>query len=104
MAVKKNIVKQLKEKFDFKLWCDWLKSSPQRHIQIIGHFAEDIKPDIRSYEQGQVFIKMNVRAAKDLAVFDDDQIATAMERFLSADYFYKKDMLATLKKYLFNTL
>lgn len=97
----KKIVEKLKEKFDFKLWCDWLKSSKQRHIQIIGHFAEDTQPDIRSYEQGQVYIKMNVRAAKDLSVFDDDQIAEAMERLLSANYFYKKNMLATLKKYLF---
>lgn len=57
-----------------------MRKSPQRYIRIIGEYADEIAPDFGTRGQWEVFTKRQVRAARMLEVFSDDQIAAAMSR------------------------
>jgi len=57
-------------------------SNKQRHIRIIGHYADELKLNGEYKTRGQwnEFMKRNVRPATDLAKFDDGQISEAMTK------------------------
>lgn len=67
-AVVKDEVIVLKEEIEK------LEGSTQRHLQVIGLYFSYRKPDIKTREQLNVAIRRHLRAAKELAVFDDNQI------------------------------
>lgn len=94
-----EIVNELKKDFSFKKWTDWLKGSPQRHIQIIGAFAELQNSDIQTYNQGERFIKRHLKAASVLTDFNDNQIEKAWAKVEEAKYI-KKPTLETILKFL----
>ncbi len=57
-----------------------MRTSPHRHVRLIGEYADEIKPDMKTRGQWTVFIGRNVRSAKKLEVFSDEQISAAMSR------------------------
>lgn len=54
-----------------------MRSSPQRHMNLIAEYADQIQPDLKTKGQWYVFMSRNLRTATDLAPFSDDQIAKA---------------------------
>jgi len=85
----------------------WYRKSEQRHIKIIAEWADELSqnkmaPDLRTVAQWRAWAKPIMTAAKDISVFDDDQIGTAMKRMMSADYVTDFN-LHTLKTFLINT-
>ena len=49
--------------------------SPQRHVQIIGHLADEMKPGLKTMGQWQVFFDRYKKEASVLVPFTDDQLA-----------------------------
>lgn len=84
-----------------------MKESPQRHIRIIGDYAEQIAPRLQTRAQWYIFTARNVRAARALAPFTDDQISDAyvdlqkdVKKPSNPKGFITKWTLETLLKYL----
>lgn len=79
----------------------WCRGSTQRHVQIIGEYADEKKLNFTTKGQWQALIKRNVRAARQLEPYSDKQLSEAMERIDrdKAD-FLKRWTLETLVKYL----
>ena len=73
--------------------------SPQRYIRLIGEWADTIHPNCHTVGQWQVFLKRNLRPAKDLAEYNDLQISDALVKIEKADYLTKYT-LETLIKYI----
>lgn len=66
--------------FDLKLEIDKMENDSRRHVQIIGLYFKQKKPDIRSKAQLNTSIARHSRAAKDLSTFDDDQILKSFRK------------------------
>lgn len=79
--------------------CD---SSPHRHIQLIGSWAQTTKPDLKTRGQWNVFLKRYLRPAKQLAEFSDEQIEQAFGKIRTAqeDGWLTKYSMETLIKFL----
>ena len=77
----------------------WTQASKQRHIQLIGDYAEEKLLTYTTKEQWTAFIKRNLRPAKQLAPFTDDQIEAAAREMYGADYITKWS-LETIAKFL----
>lgn len=54
-----------------------MRTSPQRHMNLIAEYADQIQPELKTKGQWYVFMSRNLRTATDLAPFSDDQIAKA---------------------------
>lgn len=80
VPVSKPPKKDPEEALSLEAFVDSMRKSPHRHVRIIGEYADEIKPDMKTRGQWTVFIGRNVRAAKKLEVFSDEQIASAMSR------------------------
>jgi hypothetical protein len=86
---------------------EWYRRSEQRHIKIIAEWADELRlsgraPELRTVAQWRAWAKPILNAAKNISVFDDDQIAVAMKRMMAADYITDFN-LYTLKTFLINT-
>ncbi len=86
---------------------EWYRRSEQRHIKIIAEWADELRlsgraPELRTVAQWRAWAKPILTAAKDISVFDDDQISVAMKRMMAADYITDFN-LHTLKTFLINT-
>ncbi len=93
---------------EFVAWC---KKSSQRHIQIIGEWAEAEEPDYTTKSQWDRFIHRNLRPANSLIAFTPEQLEKAYDR-LQKDVvridknsgkkvgFITKYTLETLNKYI----
>lgn len=57
-----------------------LEESPRRDMNIIGWYFSERKPDIRTKQQAVVALKRHLRAAKQLASFDDDQLVKGFKK------------------------
>lgn len=84
----------------------WYRRSDQRHIKIIAEWADELSqnklaPDLRTVAQWREWAKPIMTAAKNISVFDDDQIAGAMKRMMGANYVTDFN-LHTLKTFLIN--
>lgn len=55
-----------------------MRESPQRHINLIGEYADEIKPTFTTKPQWKVFTTRNLRPAKQLSYFTDEQIEKAL--------------------------
>lgn len=80
VSVDKVVDTTVKEVFDLKEEIQKLEDSPQRHIQIVGFYLSERKPDIRSKLQFREVIKRHVRPARILIPFDDDQLVLGFKR------------------------
>lgn len=80
----------------------WTSKSPNRHIQIIGDWADTTQPSFSTKDQWSVFIKRNLRAAKDLVPFTQKQLVEAYTEIQKAngEGWLKKATLETLIKFL----
>lgn len=90
---------------------EFCKKSSQRHIQIVGGWAEAAEPSYTIKGQWDSFISRNVRPAKNLIAFTDEQLQEAFDR-LQKDIvkvdkntgkkvgFITKFTLETLAKYI----
>jgi len=105
-ATKKRIKKDPNEPMTAKQFKEGCWASKQRHIQIIGHYADELKINGEYKTRGQwnVFLKRNVTPATDLANFDDDQISDAMKKVSDAlktnGGYINKFTLETVSKFL----
>ena len=83
---------------------EWCRKSPLRHIQLIAEYADEKKLDFKTKGQWREFIKRNVRAAKQLSHYDDNQIDKAMAQIEKAKQgergYLSRWTLETLVKYL----
>lgn len=59
---------------DLKQFIVWCAESNQKHINIIGDWAETVRPNFRNQGQWSGYISRNVRVAKLLIPFDRDQL------------------------------
>lgn len=64
---------------EFIVWC---KSSPHRHVQIIGEWAEAEEPEYKTRGQWVSFIQRQLKPAKQLIAFDQNQLQKAYEKML----------------------
>ncbi len=85
-ATKKRPRKDPNEPMTSDQFIEGCWSNEQRHIQIIGHYADELKLNGQYKTRGQwnEFMKRNVRPATDLAKFDDGQISEAMTKVNAA--------------------
>lgn len=91
----------LQENFTLEAWAEYLKGSSDRALNIIGFYVENRRPDIRSYDQAQVFLKRNIKPARELSVFTNDQLESAVEKIIRRDYITDWG-LETILKYVFH--
>lgn len=96
----------VKEPFDLKKEIQKLEESPRRDLNIIAFYAEAIflrlQPNITNAEQMQLFIKENLRTAKELkdAKYTDEQLVKSLHA-VRDKYGKKIDWkLTTIKKEL----
>lgn len=75
------------------------RSSPRRYVRLVGEFADEKKLAFDSKGQWRVFLSRNLRPAKNLEPFTDQQIGKAMKDIKSSEYITKWT-LETLFKYL----
>ena len=59
-----------------------MRSSPQKHIQIIAEYADEKKPDYKTKGQWRAFTNRNLKVARQLSEFSMDQITDAFEKML----------------------
>lgn len=76
-------------------FCQSAQESPRRFIRVIGEWAEATKPPCVTRGQWRVFLTRNLRAAKDVATFTDEQIAYGYTRLM--ELMEKSDFLPTLE-------
>jgi len=66
------------EPMDLQAFMVYCEKSPQKHIQVIGAYAELKKPKFATYGQWQSFIKRNLRPARLLSPYTEEQLGEAM--------------------------
>lgn len=64
---------------DLKEFLEWCAKSPHKHINIIGEWADTVKPEFRTQGQWTEYIKRYARAASALVPFDHDQLERGFE-------------------------
>lgn len=57
-----------------------MRESPQRRLNILAEYADEIRPDKHTKGQWREFIDRNISAAARLSGYQDDQIAIAMKK------------------------
>ena len=99
--VKQNDTEEPMERQKFVEWC---RASPLRHIQLIAEYADEKKLEFKTKGQWREFIKRNVRPAKQLSLYNDQQIDRAMLEIEKAKQgergYLSRWTLETLVKYL----
>lgn len=79
-------------------------ASKSRHIQVIGNFADEAKYSFTTKGQWRLFIQRNIRPARQLSEFTDEQIAKALKKMYKDQKerpgFLEKWGLETIIKYL----
>lgn len=101
-AAKADSSNKRDEPMTLKEFIDWCDKSSQRHIRIIGNWAETIEPNLKTKKQWESFIKRNLRAAKNLEPFEDKQLIEAFSKIEEAvkEGWLKKYTLETLHKFI----
>lgn len=100
---KKRQKKDPDEPMTLAQFIEGCRASPQKHINIIGEYADEKKPDFHTRGQWNAFLKRNFRAASDLSPYTKQQIAKAMRKLKDASKeggYLSRWTLETLIKYL----
>lgn len=79
---------------------EWCKKSTQRHIQIIGEWAETVKPDLQNRGQWESYIKRHLRAARLLVPFSQEQLERGYEKMMKEKNWLNRYTLETLLKFI----
>ena len=79
--IKKRPKKDPNEPMTEKQFKEGCWANKQRHIQIIGHYADELKlnGEYKTRRQWKLFIDRNLQSARRLSDFDDKQISDAMK-------------------------
>jgi hypothetical protein len=86
---------------NLSLFVKWCRQSPQRHIKLIGEYADERKINFNTKGQWTFFMDRNMRPAIQLSIFSDEQIANAIEEIRKAEKEYlSKWTMETLIKFL----
>lgn len=64
---------------DLAQFVERCRRSPQRHVNLIGEWADEVKPSLKTKAQWNAYLKRNLRAATALKVFSDHQMSVAMQ-------------------------
>ena len=100
-GVKKSILSTTPNHAPSPQFVAWCRKSDQRHIRLIGEYADERKFQYTTKGQWASFIRRNLRAARILSPYTDDQLSEAMGKIDGAKKDYlKKWTLETLAKYL----
>jgi len=85
-ATKKRIKKNPNEPMTAKQFKEGCWANKRRHIQIIGHYADELKlnGEYINRKQWKRFLDRNLKPARILSDFDDKQISDAMKEVSSA--------------------
>ncbi len=85
-----------------KEFIEWCSKSSQKHIRIIGNWADTIEPDFQTKKQWESFIKRNLRPAKNLEPFEDKRLIEGFRKIQEAakEGWLKKYTLETLFKFI----
>ena len=67
------------ELFTLNEFIESMRKSPQKHIQIIGEYADEKKPAFNTKGQWREFTNRNLKVAKQLSVYSMEQIGKAFE-------------------------
>ena len=81
-------------------FCSECEKSPRKDIQIIGGWADAIKPQFSTRGQWAVVIRRNLRPSRELVPFTESQIQAAYRRMKSEGSYLSKFTLETLIKFL----
>lgn len=71
---------EVHQPMNFGQFVAYCEKSPNRHIQIIGEWADTVEPDMQTFAQWNSYIVRNVRVAKLLVPFTKDQLKRGFER------------------------
>jgi len=93
---KGNTIEVKEEKFDFKNILKKVLKDPKRHVRIIGLYWKFKSITAENKEQYQTFLKREVRPAKSLVGFSDEQILDVME-YLDNNETFKWDLNTVIK-------
>jgi len=86
------------EQFDTNTYLKEMWNDKRKHIKIIALFAKAKNTKWENKEQAEVFIKRNLRSAKDLIAYDLEKIALVMKYLIEKANF--KWTLETVSKYI----
>ncbi len=87
------------EPMSLTMFVEYCNQSKQRHINIIGSYADVKKPEFTTKAQWKEFLKRNLRPARALVPFTDEQIQNAAIEIHGADWI-KRWTLETIEKFL----
>lgn len=99
--------KKLEDKtpMDLKEYVKWMKSSPLRHIQIIGEWAEAEGPKFTTKGEWESFTARNVRVAQTLTPYTTAQIEKAYHLMLKdVKHEVSGKTVGFISKYSLNTV
>jgi len=105
LTIQKTIVpvpENIEISMTLKEFVDWCSKSKQKYIRIIGNWADTIEPDFKTKQQWEVFIKRNLRPAKNLEPFEDKRLIDGFKKIQEAakQGWLKKYTLETLFKFI----
>lgn len=81
---------------------EWYRKSDKRYIKLIAEFADEVKPTFETIAQWELWAAAHYKAAQDLALFTDEQIAKGYMQVKTSKYITEYN-LYTLKKFILNT-
>jgi hypothetical protein len=89
-------------KEDLGDFCERMRQSETRRLHILADYAEERGTNFTTVGQWEAFIDRNIRAARTLEPYDDEQISRAMKRVKKAieQGYLTKWTLETVTKYL----
>jgi hypothetical protein len=89
------------ELMDLDQFVTYMRQSQSRAVNLIGEWADTIRPKFTTWGQWNTFMRRHLRAAQQLAPFTDDQIADAYDKITTlqakSDF---KPTIETLIKFL----
>lgn len=82
----------------------WCHTSPHKHINLIGDWAETTEPEFNTVGQWTAYLKRNLRPAKELTPFTHDQLSSGFKRIKKAIHegWLKTYTMETLFKFITN--
>ena len=74
-----TVTKQVSDPMDLNEFVQKCKQSPQKHIQVIGEWAEGEQPKHTTYGEWQSFIRRNLKPAKELSAYPIEKVEKAYQ-------------------------
>ncbi len=103
-TIKEKEFCKLHQSMDVRQFVEWCTKGKSQHIHIIGEWADTLKPQLETVAQWEEFIQRNLRTAKRLIPFSQDQLEVGWEKIKAnrAAGWLTEFTLETLLKYVTN--